>query len=177
MFDWVRFDITDIVFRRKDFLESSMMTLNLIKNEIFVFHQKIQQDETSSLQKRSIIFPFSLMYKFKEFLTYEKTNNAVLTKYDTLYIVDKIVLRVSSTDSMVALSALKYVGMEFERYKKLPLFPTQSKNSPTAVQPVKKNSVAQPKVTVIGEKHKIMHDGMQIVPIFCLLILIFLESY
>jgi len=163
MFDWVKYDITDIVLRRKDFLESSMFNFNLVKNEIFVFHEHLRySNDSQAIQKRSIIFPFSLMYKSKEYLSYEKTNNILLAKYENTYIIDKIVLRVSSIDSMVALSAAKYLGVEFARYKKRPPFPQQSREVQLEISMRKKQSMNLPTVTVISEKHKVVHDGMQI---------------
>jgi len=164
MFDWVKYDITDIVLRRKDFLESSMFNFNLVKNEIFVFHEHLRySNDSQAIQKRSIIFPFSLMYKSKEYLSYEKTNNILLAKYENTYIIDKIVLRVSSIDSMVTLSAAKYLGVEFARYKKRPPFPQQSREVQLEISMRKKQSMNLPTVTVISEKHKVVHDGMQIV--------------
>jgi len=164
MFDMVRYDITDIVLKRKDFLESSMMNLNLIKNEIFVNHEGLRQEDQQAVVKRSIIFPFSLMYKSKEFLSYEKTNNILLAKYENTFFIDKIVLRLSSIDSMVAASGFKYLGVEFERYKKLIPFPIHSRETKLEMEWKKKVSNDNlPKVTVISEKQKIVHCGVQIV--------------
>ena len=164
----VKYDITDIVLKRKDFLESSMINLNLIKNEIFVNHEGLRKENPQAIVKRSIIFPFSLMYKSKEFLSYEKTNNILLAKYENTFFVDKIVLRLSAIDSKVATSALRYLGVELERYKKLPPFPLQSKETQLEMELKKKANENNPKVTVISEKQKIVHCGVQVVSLMSL---------
>ncbi len=163
MFDLVKYDITDIVLQRKDFLESSMININLVKNEIFVHHEGLRQDNSQSIVKRSIIFPFSLMYKSREFLSYEKTNNTLLAKYENTFLIDKIVLRLSSVDSMVALSALDYLGKEYEGYKNLPPFSQLSKETILEMEMRKKVDKNLPKMTVISDNQKIVHDGVQIV--------------
>ena len=103
------------------------------------------------------------MWKSKEHMTYEKTNNALLTKYENTYIVDKIVLRVSSTDSIVALSASKFLGQEFERYRALIPFPLESKNTLPKISTSKKINLNMSKVQIMSEKHKAIHDGVQLV--------------
>ena len=159
MFDLIKYDITDIVQQRNDFLESSMINLNLLKSEIFVFHKYLRYSESRPFQKRSIIFPFSLTYKSKESFSYERTHNTLLGRYDNLVIIDKIVLRLSSTDSMVAMSALQFLKEEFESYKALAPFPPQSKNKAQILKVAKQ----LPSLTVINEKNKVAHDGIQIV--------------
>lgn len=166
----IKYDITDIVQQRNDFLESSMININLLKSEIFVFHQYLRHSDARPFLKRSIIFPFSLTYKSKESLSYERTHNTLLGRYDNLMIIDKIVLRLSSTDSMVAMSALQYLKLEFERYKALAPFPPQSKNK-AQIPKIPKDL---PNLTVINEKNKIAHDGIQIVRKNKFLCLIFL---
>ena len=156
----------------QDFQESSVMNLNLIKSEIFVFRDRTkdikalknlnQYDDMTTIQKRSIILPLSVMYKSKEYLCYEASNNKLLAQKDNLLAIDKVILKVSSTDSMVIAAAGIILEQQNEKYEKLPPFVAQSREVLLKMQ-LQVTQKDLPQITVLNEKHKIVHDGIQMV--------------
>jgi len=143
--------------KKNDFLESSILNINLEKNEIFVYHDHLKHKDHN--HKRSIIYPFTFIYKSKEYLSYDPCHKLYLAKYDNSYIVDRIVLRASAVDSIVVLSALKNLEKEMAEYKKLPLFPKLSKFTEHYVS----GSAGLEQLRVIHNVMRIIHYGIQIV--------------
>jgi len=163
-FDWIKYDITDILKQKEDFLESSQLSISLTQNEIFVFNEKSLENGSSTSHKRSIVLPLSILYKTKESLSYESTNNKLLASLDNLCVIDKVVLKLSSTDSIVIAAILRKLDQEFNKYKNIPPFTSRNKgNLPRALPKPDSNA---PQINVIKEKNTIVHDGIQIVKLF-----------
>jgi hypothetical protein len=157
-----KYDVMSLLASKNDFLESSILNINLEKNEIFVYHTQLKHKDHS--QKRSIIYPFTFVYKSKEFLCYEKANKMYLAKYEKSYIVDRIVLRASAVDSIVVLSALKNLEREMSEYSKLPLFPKLS----VYTDHFSSGNTGEDQLQVIHTVMRIIQYGIQIVnnPLF-----------
>lgn len=126
IFDIARYDVVSLLDEKRDFLLSSIFNFNCEKSEIFVFHERLLSKD-SKLSKRSIIFPFAFSYKSKEFLSYEKTSKNYIAKYENSIILDKVILRVSAVDSIIALKALELINEDLAEFRTYAPFPKSSK--------------------------------------------------
>ena len=165
-FDFVKYDVMDMLLKRDDYLEASLMNVNVLKNEVFVFYKKAKKKDEQASQKRSIMFPFSLMYKSREYMLYDKEQHKILVKYDKLASFDKILLRASALDSIVSLSAFKSLGREFADYQKLTSFNTQTRDTIYVKELQEGVRASQSSTITISENYQISHDGIQLVSKF-----------
>ena len=152
------FDIMALLKAKPEFLKSSEMKVSLDKTEIFVITERVNRQLSN---KRSIVFPVCMQYNHKEYLTYEATNNICLAKTESLYIIEKVVLRVSAVDSLVVLDGLHNIKNDMEEYKKMKAFPKQSQFTEFDIISDK----STPGYRVIQNMVKILQDGVQIVSI------------
>ncbi len=159
----ITYDVIDILKTNDEFLEASQLHLNFVKSEVFVFSEKPNagSETVSSFQKRSIVLPLSFMFKCKEYLSYETTNNSLFSRSDNFCSLDKVVLKLSSTDSMVLIAILLRLEREFKQFQEIQPFNPQSREVQLRTQRPSFNPGLV--INSIKEKFQIVHDGIQIV--------------
>ena len=162
--DFIKYDVIDILKEKEEFLESSQLNFTITKSEVFIYNEN-SVSGPNNIQKRNIVLPLSVMYKSKEHLSYESTNNKLLAQRDNLCAFDKVVLKLSSTDSMLFVAIMMRLEQEFKQYKSIPEF--NSKSREVLLQNTTTNDEDNlGQITVIKEKNRIVHDGIQIVNFF-----------
>ena len=161
--DMIKYDIIDALKEKEEFIESSQMNISLAKSEAFIYNEK-PSHKFGQIQKRGIVLPLTVMYKSREHMSYEITNNKLLAQYENLCALDKVILKLSSTDLMLLVSIAKRLQDELQQYKNIPPFTSRNKgNLPRALPKPDSNA---PQINVIKEKNRIVHDGIQIVKLF-----------
>lgn len=148
------FDIMTLLTKQYEFLDSSIIQLNLNKAEIFVLDENSIQREGLKLLKRRLLHPFTLSYKSTQKLFYSRADTAYLARYEHNFNSDRIVLRISATDSLTAIAAIKNLQKEIEDYSRLPSF---LKVRRTTIGT--SSSLAK----IVNNTVKIIHKGIQIV--------------
>jgi hypothetical protein len=142
-----------------DFLEASNLKITLEKSEVFVYHKQLFQRD-DHLSKRSIIFPFTFIYSNTDWVSFEPTNNAYFTKSETKFILDRIVMRATSTDSFVALTAIDAIQAQLASYRQYKPFPELSG---ATVHFYPRLTIPRDELRSIQHTIKILHTGVQIV--------------
>lgn len=154
------FDVLDILKNKDDYLESSLMTLTLHKNEIFVFHNKSREKKNINYTKRSIIYPFSITYTTKEMLKKKKDQDSYLAKYEAGVFLDKIVIRASAVDSLILSSAINNFQEDMTQYQSWAKFPEYSPH--TTRLNIVKNLVKEKDINFEAKQIKLEHSGFLI---------------
>lgn len=148
-----------LLSKTEEFLEAADLKVTFDRSEVFVYHKQLFQRD-DHLAKRSIIFPFTFIYSCRDWISLDPKTNNYVSKTETGFIVDRIVMRATSTDSFVALTAIDSIQEQLASYRQYKPFPELSSSTEHTYPRL---TVPKEELTAVKEVIKILHTGIQIV--------------
>ena len=171
---FVSVDLGSSLFTSNEFQQTECITITLDKQEVFLCkihdpsHQSIDEtmlmssmimssDQCIKLNKRSIIFPFSIIFCASEYTIWDSENKIQICKNEKKAVIDRIVIRISSTDSLTMHQIYIQLTDQYNIYLKYPKFPPVSKNS--------ERIELEPRILkeVVQDEFTIQNGGIQLV--------------
>jgi len=122
-----KFDVLRLLSKKGGSQEWSSMNINFEKTEIFLLNHEARESDQSS--KRVIVYPFSLSYKSRQYVSKGDTQDLYLLRTENTYLIDRIIFRLSPSDSFVVFTAYKSLEATLAEHKNIPPFPNESKNA------------------------------------------------